>query len=237
MTQTRSGGRETSAWTTTYTHNRVRAMREEPMVTLSKREIIIATVMLLIGITVGFASCPKRTGTILDNFNTYVSSFHYDENDQQIIKHAYVSKVGETYQCLLFNKDGPGASLIGVEYIVGKYKYDTFSDKEKKEWYPLEHEVKSGLLAFPRLGKLEADKFVHSMSEGYSKSVMLYNPAIGSFEHNRLYCITKDVKLSPELMKKRDVMCKVNTTEIREDRNLKFNPRPAANYSNYRGHK
>jgi hypothetical protein len=199
--------------------------------------MIIGVVTLLIGIVLGIACCPKKTGTILDGFNNYVSSFQVDENGCQGIKHAYVCKSGDIYQCLLFDKDGPNASLIGVEYVIPSYKYERLSEEERKEWQPLDHEIKSGLRVFPKHDKTESARWTYGMNSSYSKSIMLYDPVHSKFECQSLYSITKDITVSPDLIKKRDVSCNVDTAETKMERESRLTPRLPGDYSNYRGKK
>lgn len=57
---------------------------------------------------------------------------------------------GEVRQCLLYDGPGPGARLIGVEYMISPRLYETLPPDERRLWHSHVFEVKSGMLVMPQ---------------------------------------------------------------------------------------
>lgn len=53
-------------------------------------------------------------------------------------------------QCILYDSPGPGARLIGIEYMITPKLYETLDSGERKLWHSHVFEVKSGMLIMPQ---------------------------------------------------------------------------------------
>lgn len=53
-------------------------------------------------------------------------------------------------QCLIYDSHEADARLIGVEYMVPKSVYLSFTEDEQKLWHSHEYEVSSGMLILPK---------------------------------------------------------------------------------------
>ncbi|KAK5241378.1 hypothetical protein LTR16_009443, partial [Cryomyces antarcticus] len=53
-------------------------------------------------------------------------------------------------QCLLYDSPEPGARLVGIEYMIKSYLYETLDHEERKLWHTHVFEVKSGMLIMPK---------------------------------------------------------------------------------------
>lgn len=62
----------------------------------------------------------------------------------------------EVRQCLLYDSDGPGARLIGIEYMITEALYETLPQDERRLWHSHVYEVKSGMLIMPNRNVSEA---------------------------------------------------------------------------------
>ncbi|KAK4990033.1 hypothetical protein LTR50_002809 [Elasticomyces elasticus] len=69
----------------------------------------------------------------------YVEATHYC---------AHVRK--DLRQCLIYDSHEKDARLIGVEYMVPRSVFETFSPEERKLWHSHQYEVKSGMLILPK---------------------------------------------------------------------------------------
>jgi len=77
----------------------------------------------------------------------YVDAVHYC---------AHVRK--DLRQCLIYDSHEKDARLIGVEYMVPKAVYLTFTPEEQNLWHSHHFEISSGLLILPKLeGYTDAD--------------------------------------------------------------------------------
>ena len=84
--------------------------------------------------------------------HAYLCGFHFynGEPSRQVIAHHYCAEVGpEVMQCVVYDSNGKGARLVGVEYIVSARLFRTFPAEEKKLWHSHRYEVKSGQLMAP----------------------------------------------------------------------------------------
>ncbi|KLU85093.1 hypothetical protein MAPG_04125 [Magnaporthiopsis poae ATCC 64411] len=54
-------------------------------------------------------------------------------------------------QCILYDRPtGPGARIIGIEYMIPRRLYETLEPDERKLWHSHVFEVKSGMLVMPQ---------------------------------------------------------------------------------------
>lgn len=53
-------------------------------------------------------------------------------------------------QCILYDKPGPNARIIGIEYMITPRLYATLDRDERRLWHSHVFEVKSGMLIMPQ---------------------------------------------------------------------------------------
>ncbi|KAI1434413.1 DUF1264-domain-containing protein [Xylaria sp. CBS 124048] len=88
---------------------------------------------------------PKQVCAHLNGFHTYA-----DELGRYVETNHYCAQLTEgVRQCLLYDSHGPGARLIGIEYMISPKEFETLPQEEKKLWHSHVHEVKSGMLVMP----------------------------------------------------------------------------------------
>ncbi|KAI1828179.1 DUF1264-domain-containing protein [Xylaria intraflava] len=87
----------------------------------------------------------KQICAHLNAFHTYA-----DEPGRYVEANHYCSQLTEDVrQCLLYDSAGPGARLIGIEYMITAKQFETLPPEEKKFWHSHVYEVKSGMLVMP----------------------------------------------------------------------------------------
>ena len=85
---------------------------------------------------------------------------------------AHVSQ--DLRQCLIYDSHEANARLIGVEYMVPRRVYDTFSPEEQKLWHSHEYEVKSGMLILPKPEDISEEKWNEMELAAMKEIVGLY---------------------------------------------------------------
>ncbi|MDB5098268.1 MAG: hypothetical protein JWM80_2689 [Cyanobacteria bacterium RYN_339] len=89
----------------------------------------------------------------LDGFHNYKREVGLPPAKQSQLRVAhYCSHYSpELIQCVLYDGNGKGARLIGVEYVVPEAVYRGLPAAERKYWHPHDGEVDSGMLVLPGL--------------------------------------------------------------------------------------
>lgn len=80
----------------------------------------------------------------LRGFDAHLSGFHCvkDSPRKQREVHHFLKQLGpDVFQALLFDGDGPGALLLGVEYIISERAFETLPAHERGYWHPHNYEV------------------------------------------------------------------------------------------------
>ncbi|TKA62689.1 hypothetical protein B0A49_09113 [Cryomyces minteri] len=89
---------------------------------------------------------PKRICAHLNAFHAYAS-----EPGRGVEANHYCAHLNDDVrQCLLYDSPEPGARLIGIEYMIKPYLYETLDREERKLWHTHVFEVKSGMLIMPK---------------------------------------------------------------------------------------
>ena len=82
----------------------------------------------------------------------HLNAFHVYASDTSrcVETNHYCAHVNEDVrQCVLYDGDGPGARLIGVEYMIKPHLYEGLDAEERALWHSHVFEVKSGMLIMP----------------------------------------------------------------------------------------
>ena len=74
------------------------------------------------------------------------------------------------HQCVIFDKSGPGARILGVEYIITDELYKALPAGEKKYYHPHSYEITSGLLIAPGLGAEDEKKLMAGVLTTWGKT-------------------------------------------------------------------
>ncbi|XP_057960253.1 oil body-associated protein 1B-like [Malania oleifera] len=111
----------------------------------------------------------------INKIHHHLCAFHFygDDMTRQVEAHhfcAHQDKNGELRQCLIYDRPGPGARLIGVEYLVSGALFHTLPDAEKRLWHSHEYEVKSGVLFMPGMPSALQRQPLSEISTTYGKT-------------------------------------------------------------------
>lgn len=161
----------------------------------------------------------------IDAVSMYLNGFHFyaDDMGRQIEAHHYCAHVTEDFfQCVIYDANGDGARLIGIEYIVSERLFRTLPEDEKPLWHSHRHETTSGELIMPGIpGGVEhaaiADlvttygKTWHTWQTDRHASLPLGIPQL-------MMGFTQDGQLKPELLQDRDRRFGVSKAEIGRSR-------------------
>ncbi|KAK3303831.1 uncharacterized protein B0T15DRAFT_285696 [Chaetomium strumarium] len=93
----------------------------------------------------------------LQNVCAHLNAFHVYASDPTRVVEAnhYCGHLTEDVrQCLLYDSPGPGARLIGVEYMIKPHLYEQLPAEERRLWHSHVFEVKSGMLVMPKSSPL-----------------------------------------------------------------------------------
>ncbi|KAK4168351.1 hypothetical protein QBC43DRAFT_330885 [Cladorrhinum sp. PSN259] len=88
------------------------------------------------------------------NICAHLNAFHIYASDPSrppVEANHYCGHLTEDVrQCLLYDRPGPGARLIGVEYMIKPHLYEELPQEERRLWHSHVFEVKSGMLVMPQ---------------------------------------------------------------------------------------
>ncbi|RZR95233.1 hypothetical protein BHM03_00024059 [Ensete ventricosum] len=102
-----------------------------------------------------------------------IGRFHFygDDMTRQVEAHHFCSHQNEEMrQCLIYDDEGPGAKLIGVEYLVSEALFLALPDDEKPLWHSHEYEVKSGMLFMPQVPGAVQRRDMEQVCKTYGKT-------------------------------------------------------------------
>ncbi len=162
--------------------------------------------------------------TPVEGFHLYLCAFHIAKKDPkfQIEAHHYCSMVAEeVHQCVIFDKVGDKARILGVEYIISDRLYRGLPDAEKKYYHPHTYEILSGQLLAPDLPEKEEKKLMAGLVTTWGKTWHTWpdpKTALPMGEPLLMWSITKDGQLDPALLAARDRRLKVSTAKVRKRR-------------------
>ena len=103
----------------------------------------------------------------------YLDAFHFHSGrmDQQMEVHHYCAPLNEDFiQCALFDGNGEGARLVGVEYVISEKLFKTLPGEEKKMWHSHVYEVMSGQLISPDLSESAEKDLMKNIVSTYGKT-------------------------------------------------------------------
>lgn len=174
------------------------------------------------------AKAIQRTAPV-NGFNVYLVGFHpmKDHPQDQMEAHHYCNQVNEDFaQCILFDGNTSQANLNGIEYIISETLFKQLSDDEQKLWHPHNYEVLSGQLVAPSLPAVAEKQLMRQKMNSYGKTWHVWQTDITGAKGDALplgephlaWSFNRDGEILPALLKARDDRMKINTPDVRRNR-------------------
>jgi hypothetical protein len=163
--------------------------------------------------------------TPLTALNAYLDGFHfYNGNMQgQMEAHHYCGHLNEdVIQCVIFDGNGEGAKLMGVEYIVTEALFAGLPVEEKHLWHSHVHEVRSGSLIAPGIPEAVERQLMTKIAGTYGKTWHTWHTdrrqdlPLGS--PMLMMGFTADGQLNEQLLTARDRRFDLSSAELRQKR-------------------
>jgi hypothetical protein len=159
----------------------------------------------------------------VDSMHLYLCAFHVAKNKPafQVEAHHFCSPQGtDLHQCVIYNSKGPGAKLLGVEYIITDLAYQKLPAAEKKYWHPHAYEIVSGQLIAPDMAK-QGDDVFPGLINTWGKTWHTWPDPSTDFpvgEPILMWSANGDGQIADKLIAQRDAQFGIKTSEIRERR-------------------
>jgi hypothetical protein len=160
----------------------------------------------------------------MSNFHAYLCAYHIAKKDPSFVveAHHYCCAVdGDVHQCVIFDKNGNNARILGVEYIITDAIYQKLPDDEKKYYHPHRYEVIGGLLIAPGMPAGSEKAFMQKLVTTWGKTWHTWpdpKTALPMGEPTLMWAATRDGQIDTATMSKRDKDFSVDTAEIRKRR-------------------
>jgi hypothetical protein len=194
---------------------------------MNRREALLA--MSAAGLAAGSASADhgKDAGAAAgpaQRMHLYLCAFHIAKKNPSFVveAHHYCSEVRkDVHQCIIFDRSGPGARILGVEYIISDAIYRKLPDSEKKYYHPHTYEITAGLLIAPGMAPADEDKLMKGLVTTWGKTWHTWpdpETDLPMGEPLLMWAATKDGQISPATLEIRDKTFKVSTTELKKRR-------------------
>lgn len=163
--------------------------------------------------------------TPIKQLEMYLDGFHFANGDMkmQMEAHHYCTKLNEDVtQCVMYDGNTKDARIIGVEYIISGRLFRTLQEEEKKLWHSHVYEVKSGQLIAPGLPDVAEKELMEEIVSTYGKTIHTWHTGMNHQLPTGIPLImmgfTMDGQLSDSLLKARDTLFKMATSEKRKQR-------------------
>lgn len=166
-----------------------------------------------------------KDSTPVQRMNMYLDGVHFyaDDLGRQIEAHHYCMPAGEgVFQCTIFDTNGEGAKLIGVEYIITEANFLALPEDEKKLWHSHHYEIKSGALLLPGSSDEDETKALAGFMTTYGKTFHTWQVDRGDKiplgVPQLMMALTKDGQLDMKIIEERDKRMNVSTAHKRKIR-------------------
>jgi hypothetical protein len=173
-----------------------------------------------------------KVDTPLTAVRAHVCGFHFESGamERQLVSHRFIFNLGEeVMHCLIYDSDRPDARLVGIEYIIGREKFDSLPEEEKKFWHSHVHAVKSGQLIAPGLPEGVEKELMRELVDTYGKTWFTWQVDLGDelpLGTPRLMMgSTADEQIDAKLLATRDREFEVSSPRKRESREDLPSPR------------
>lgn len=165
----------------------------------------------------------------LQGINVYLVGLQRQRTDptQQNETHQYCEQVNQDFaQCVLYDGNGRGARLSGVQYIISAKLYEALAPAEKPLWSPLGYAILSGQLVAPGVPAVAEKALMKDKIAAYSKTWQLWNTggpgrsgsALPVGEAHLLDNFVRDGEASAELVRQRDQRLGIDANKKRSER-------------------
>lgn len=122
----------------------------------------------------GSAPVPQaQANSPIDELQLHLVGVHVikEAPDRQFVAHHYCQQLDDgVIQCAVFDSDGPGARLMGTEYVVSDDVYLSLSAEEQQYWHPHTYEVDGGLLAAPELPPDQEEALLNTIRSTHGRT-------------------------------------------------------------------
>ena len=174
------------------------------------------------------AKALQRTSP-LGPMDIHLVGFHpmKEHPDKQVLAHHYCHQVNEDFaQCVLFDGDGRGANLNGIEYIVSERLFETLPTAERAYWHPHNGEILSGQLVAPGIPEVAEKALMKRKLNSYGKTWHLWDTGPAGQGGDRLplgapmlaWSFNRDGEAQPALTAQRDRALRVDSADKRRRR-------------------
>ena len=160
----------------------------------------------------------------VEAISTYLNGFHMyaDDMGRQVeASHFCIHLRHDLHQCVIFDRNAPGARLIGIEYIISEERFRGLPDEEKRLWHSHHYEVKSGILVAPGIPDLAEHAYFEDLVSTYGKTFHTWQYDRDDFPYGipqLMMGLTEDGQADEELINARDRRLRVSTPRKRRGR-------------------
>jgi Protein of unknown function (DUF1264) len=160
----------------------------------------------------------------VEAISTYLNGFHMyaDDMGRQVeASHFCIHLRHDLHQCVIFDRNAPGARLIGIEYIISGERFRGLPDDEKRLWHSHHYEVKSGILVAPGIPDLAEHAYFEDLVSTYGKTFHTWQYDRDDFPYGipqLMMGLTEDGQADEELIRARDRRLRVSAPRKRRGR-------------------
>lgn len=164
-----------------------------------------------------------ETGALLDAtpaplraLGVYLDGLHFRNGrmSEQMDVHHFCGALNEDLiQCVLFDSNGAGAHMVGIEYVVSARLFESLSPEEKSMWHSHRYEVKSGQLVGPDMSEAAEHELMEALISTYGKTWHTWadDPSLPLGAPALMMGFIADGQAKPELIRERDQALGVST--------------------------
>jgi len=141
--------------------------------------LIVLTALLIAAILVPHQQAVSATTTPPSaGFTLHIDADqHFGSAHPNEIAHHWCKNISPNLtECQLYDSDGPGARLVGVETIVPPAVWKTFSPAEQALWHYHKTELKKIHATLPDTPKNQQAAIIAKISDTYGKVWILWDP-------------------------------------------------------------
>lgn len=160
----------------------------------------------------------------VEAMSTYLDGIHMyaDETGRQVeAAHFCTHLEHDFHQCVIFDRNGPGARLIGIEYIISAERFRALPAEEQQLWHSHDYEVTSGLLTAPGVPGFAERAYFRDLVSTYGKTFHTWEVNRDDFPYGLpklMMGFTADGQARDELVAARDRRIGVSTAKNRRRR-------------------
>lgn len=160
-----------------------------------------------------------------DAYQMHICAFHIAKDNPNVVietQHYCTPLHDNLFQCLLYETTlEKKPKLLGVEYVISDALYQNLSPEEKTLWHPHDFEVRQGLLALIGSTKQEDESTMKLLVKTWGKTWHTWpdpNTDVPLGAPRLMWSAVKKGDVPQELINKRDQMWKINTLELKKER-------------------